>query len=226
MALVLQLVLFGCMRLTSMSLSLHSRISVSSAEDLNPSLDVAATSWFVEDITLATTTLRCAKTNEVCTVNNSSIASTRIVNLARSPNATIHFEFAAHLSIFDGDRLDQFRKEMEKYVEERPRVWESVRHIRHAMFDADSERVDISVAIRHKNAWQEAARIKNDTAAVYRFLYQLGNKIDVHFSAPPEQKVVYQGGALRRGDTEDYDGRGLLARSNIRAVDPGVFRPN
>ena len=206
----------------------RSRISVSSADDLNPSLDVARTSWFVEDITLATTTLRCARTNEVCTINNSSIASTRIVNLARSPNATVVFEFAAHLSIFDGNKLEDFGKEVEKYVQERPRVWESVKFIRHSMFDADGERVDLSVALRHRSAWQEAGRIKNDIAAVYRFLYAVGNKIDVHFSAPPEQKVVYQGGALRRGDTEDFDGRGLLARSNLRAIDPGhgVFRPS
>lgn len=169
---------------------------------------------------MATTTLRCARTNEVCTVNNSSIASTRIVNLARSPNATIHIEFAAHISIFEGDKLNQFRQEMCKYVDERPRVWESVRHVRHAMFDADNERVDISLALRHVSAWQEAARIKNDTVEVYRFLYDVGNKIDVHFSAPPEQKVIYQGGTLRRGDTDDFDGRGLLARSNIRSIDP------
>lgn len=212
---------------------------MASAESLDPSLDVAATSWFVEDITLATTTLRCARTNEVCTVNNSSIASTRIVNLARSPNATIHFEFAAHLSILEGTRLDDLEHAMAKYVAERPRVWDSVRYVRHGMFDADAERIDLTLAIRHKSAWQEAARIKQDTAAVYRFLYQLGKTMDVHFSAPPEQRVVYQGGALRRGDTEDFDGRGLLARSNIvRAAattnnssvssNPGgvVFRPN
>ena len=201
---------------------------MSSSDDLSPSLDVAATSWFVEDITLAITTLRCAKMNEVCTVNNSSIASARIVNLARSPNATVVLQFAAHLSIFEGDKLDEFGKELEKYVEERPRVWESVKFIRHSMFDADNERVDLSVSLRHKSAWQEAGRIKNDVAAVYRFLYQVGNRIDVHFSAPPEQKVVYQGGALRRGDTEDFDGRGLLARSNLRSIDPGqvLFRPS
>ena len=181
----------------------------------------------MEDITLATTTLRYARTNEVCTVNNSSIASTRIINLARSPNATVQFEFAAHISIFEGDKLEQLRKEIEKYIDERPRVWDALSHIRHGMFDADNERVDISMALRHRSAWQEAGRIKNDRADFFRFLYAVGNKMNIHFSAPAEQQLVYQAGALRRGDNEDGDARALVARSNIRAIDPGhgVFRP-
>ena len=123
------------------------------------------------------------------------------------------------------EACQKFREELEKYVVDRPRVWESVQYVRHGMFDADDERVDISIAVRHRCAWQEAGRIKNDMAAMYRYLYALGNKIEVHFSAPPDQKVMYHGGTLRRGDTEDFDGRGLLARSNIRSIDPGHVLP-
>lgn len=186
--------------------------------------DAAANSWFVENITLATTTLRNARTNEVSTVNNSSISSARIVNLSRSPNATIEFEFAAHISILQGEMLQQFRKEIDKYVGERPRVWEAVVHIRHGMFDADNERIDINMALRHRCAWQEAGRIKNDTAEFFRYLYDLGDTLGIHFSAPADQKVVYQGGTLRRGDREDGDARGLLARRNIQPIDSGVRR--
>ena len=110
-----------------------SRIFMSGADSINPLPDVTKNTWFVEDITLATTTLRYARTNEVCTVNNWSISSTRIVNLARSANATVHFEFKAHISILDSSKLEDFRREIHQYVEERPRVWSGVVHIRHSI---------------------------------------------------------------------------------------------
>ena len=202
-------------------LFLSSRIFVSSASGIEPCPDLTKNSWFVEDISLATTTLRYARTNEVCTVNNSSMASTRIVNLARSPNALVHFEFSAHISILKGDKIKGFRREIEAYVEERPSVWEAVASSQHGMFDADNERVNIDMTLRHRNTWQDAARIKHDRAHVFGFLYEVGNKLDVHFSTPPQQKVMYHGGTLRRGDNEDGDARALLARSNLRSVDPG-----
>lgn len=178
---------------------------------MNSLPDVTRNSWFVENITLATTTLRFAGTNEVCTVNNSSITSARIINLARSPNATVHFEFASHISILDDNKMDQFRKEMKQYVEERPQTWEGLAGIRHGMFDISDERVDVTMALRHRNAWQEAGRIKNDRADVFRFLYKLGKKLDVHFSAPVPQSVVYHGGSLNDGAAKD-----LLSGANIR----------
>ena len=104
--------------------------------------------------------------------------------------------------------MDLFRKEVHKYVEERPRVWETVSCIRHDMFDADEESVGISFALRHRCAWQEAGRIKNDRADVYGFLYMLGNKLKVHFSAAPEERVIYHGGTFRQGgdirDARDF----------------------
>lgn len=158
-------------------------------------------------------------------MNNSSIASTRIVNLARSPNATVHFEFAAHISILDDSKLDLFRKEIQKFVDERPRTWQELAHIRHDMFDAGDERVDVTMALRHRNAWQEAGRIKNDRVDIFRFLYKLGNKLDIHFSAPVEQRVIYQGGVLKRGDTDDGMARDILNGSNIRPYGSDILQP-
>lgn len=187
---------------------------MSSAETINPMPDVSTNTWFVEDITLTTTTLRYARTNEVSTVNNWSIAGSRIVNCARSVNATVHFEFKAHLSILEGSKLEQFRSAIQKYVDERPRVWDSIAHLRHDEFDADDERVTFALAIRHRCAWQEAGRIKVDRSGVFRFLYELGKKLDVSFEKPPDQTVIYEGGILRRSDTEDTTKKMLLARSN------------
>lgn len=190
------------------------------ASDTHP--DPANSSWFVEDISLATTTLRFAKTNEVCTVNNSSISSKRIVNLARSLNAGVQVEFQSHISIVKGDKLDKFRQAIHSYVEEHPQIWESVVHIRHDMFDADSERVDICIELRHRYGWQAAGRIKLDRSNFYRFLYELGVHLDVHFYGPAKQKVVYQGGVLRKGGSDELSMRDMISGSNICSVsNPG-----
>jgi len=172
----------------------------------------------VEDITLTTTTLRACKTNEVCTVNNWSISGSRIVNLARSANAIIHFEFQAHLSIMEDNKLKRFKAALHKYVDERPRVWDSIANIRHDIFDADKQRIDFEIAIRHRSSWQESGRIKLDRSDLRRFVFDLGNELDVHFADPVNQQIVYQAGHLRRGDTDDCYMRDLLKGGNISTL--------
>lgn len=164
---------------------------------------------------MATITLRYARTNEICTVNNWSLASMRIINLSRSVNAKVHFVFVAHISILDDDKLEDFRREIKQYVEERPRVWAGIVHIRHDDFDVDKERVDIKMALRHRNAWHDSGRIKRDRSNVYRLLYNLGKKLGVHFETPAEKRVVYQGGSLKCGGSDEFNARDMVKSSNI-----------
>jgi len=194
---------------------LGDRIFMSDAATINPLPDVTKASWFVEDISLSTTTLRYARTNEVCTVNNWSLASTKIVNLARSPSAKVNFEFKAHISILDEDKLEDFKREMQTFVAGRPNIWSGIAHIRHDMFDIDDERVDITMALRHRNAWQDAGRIKHDRADVFRQLYFIGKKLDIHFEAPAEKRIIYQAGTLKCGGCDDLNGRDILKSSNV-----------
>ena len=196
---------------------LGDRIFMSSAEGINPLPDVSSNTWFVEDITLTTTTLRYSKTNEVSTVNNWSIAGSRIVNCARSPNATVHFEFKAHISILDDQKLEKFQSAIQKYVEEHPRVWDSIAHLRHDEFNADEERVTFALAIRHRSSWQEAGRIKLDRSDVFRFLFELGSKLDVHFEKPADQAVIYEGGKLKQGGSDVLNMKNMLSAPNVQS---------
>ena len=72
--------------------------------------------------------------------------------MARSANAIIHFEFQAHLSIMEDNKLKRFKAALHKYVDERPRVWDSIANIRHDIFDADKQRIDFEIAIRHRSS--------------------------------------------------------------------------
>eukprot|EP00978_Attheya_sp_CCMP212_P046752 scaffold409541_cov40-Attheya_sp.AAC.1 len=48
-----------------------------------------SSTWFVEGVTLFTTTVRYATTNEVASLANGSLANSRIINAARSPKANV-----------------------------------------------------------------------------------------------------------------------------------------
>jgi Mechanosensitive ion channel len=93
------------------------------------------------DITLTTTTLRFARTNEVSTVNNWAIADQRIVNCNRSPNAIVFFEVMLHIRIMEGDNLEKFVNRLKEYVHDNPRIWDSLAFCRHDRIDGDNEQV-------------------------------------------------------------------------------------
>ena len=63
------------------------RIAVSNP--LNDTDPGGSMSWFVENITLYTTTVRLAASNEVATYSNGSLAHLRIINAKRSPKAFV-----------------------------------------------------------------------------------------------------------------------------------------
>jgi len=116
----------------------NNRILTSKADSINPLPDGTNNSWFAQGINPTTTTLRYANTNEVCAVNYSSMASARIVTLARSLKATAQSKFVAYISILDDNKLEEFCEQDHKYVNDRPRVWECVASFRNDMFDVES----------------------------------------------------------------------------------------
>ena len=196
---------------------LGDRIFFSSAEAINPEPNITSFSWFVEDISLTTTTLRYARTNEVSTVNNWSIAGSRIVNCNRSPIATVHLTMDMHMSIFENDNLKKFRDALNKYVADRPRSWDSVSFCRHDDFDVDSEKVKFTISVRHRHSWQDAARIKVNRADLVRFLYETSKELSIQYEEPPPQQVLYYGGSLKENDGKDGYKRSLLSSDNIKA---------
>lgn len=56
-------------------------------------------SWFVENITLYTTTVRLAASNEVATYSNGSLAHLRIINAKRSPKACVYIKLKFGIEI-------------------------------------------------------------------------------------------------------------------------------
>ena len=67
-------------------------------------------------------------------MNNYSISQSRIVNLQRSTTAIVFFDMKLSLKILEGDKLDRFREALEIYVQNRPRIWDSMACCRHDLF--------------------------------------------------------------------------------------------
>jgi hypothetical protein len=123
-----------------------------------------------------------------------------------------------HMSIFEDDNLKKFRDALNKYVADRPRSWDSVSFCRHDDFNADFEKVKFTLSVRHRNSWQDAARIKVNRADLLRFLYNTSKELSIQYEEPPPQQLLYYGGALKENDGKDGFKRSLLSSDNIQTL--------
>jgi hypothetical protein len=89
----------------------------------DPEVDTSPTgssTWFVEKVTIFTTTVRFASTNEVATYSNGSLARLRIINAKRSPKAVVcvYVKFGSNSSF---DMIKLFQNVVESFIKARPR---------------------------------------------------------------------------------------------------------
>ncbi|GKY97780.1 hypothetical protein MPSEU_000736200 [Mayamaea pseudoterrestris] len=192
---------------------LGDRIIITSAESLES--PGSSASWYVEDINLFSTTLRYARTNEVSSLNNSSIAASRIINCNRSSHAIVFLDKVTHISILDSKNLEQFQLSLENYVRDHPRIWDSLAFLRIESIDTNEEQVKFSMAFRHRNSWQDAGRILLNRADLVRFVFDALKGLDAAYDTPPIRQLVYYGGELEEGQVKDYK-LNLLNAANIR----------
>lgn len=94
------------------------RIHVSNPNDERPFTGSAG--WIVKDVDLYSTTVIFGSTNEVATYSNGSLASSRIINAARSPQATLLFYLKFPIDT-PYDKLQVFKAALEKFIKARPR---------------------------------------------------------------------------------------------------------
>ena len=87
----------------------------------NTSLD-GVLPWLVENVTLFETEVTHLATMERASLSNGALASSRIINWARSPTARFHIflNFPIDTSY---EKLVLFKKAVEEYLKARPREW-------------------------------------------------------------------------------------------------------
>lgn len=109
--------------------------------------------WVVEDIDLTTTTLRFVSTNEVCTINNSTLTHFRIVNFRRSPKAGIAIPVHFRVDTTHSE-IEVFRERIELYLKNRPRVWEALVFFRNSSLNKTAGYITYILKVRHARRWQ------------------------------------------------------------------------
>ena len=139
-----------CMRLGTVILvrrpfGIGDRINVSPV-DSPASLD-GARPWTVQHVTLFETVVTHLPTNETASLSNGSLASCRIINWARSPQAQFHIILNMPLDT-PYEKLLIFKTAIEEYIKARPREWRALNGFRVNKSFADRNYIEFYVIIQ------------------------------------------------------------------------------
>ncbi len=158
------------------------RIAISDPEsDTSPS---GSTTWFVDGISLFTTTVRNAATNEVATYNNGSLASSRIINAARSPKAIVYIKLKFGIDV-PYEKIKIFGTVVENFIKDRPREWIKLGNFRATAVEADLGYISYILVLNHVEKWQNLGIILVSHAKVASFCLEVSKQMDMRFIAPP-----------------------------------------
>uniref|UniRef100_A0A6U5LXY5 Mechanosensitive ion channel MscS domain-containing protein n=1 Tax=Corethron hystrix TaxID=216773 RepID=A0A6U5LXY5_9STRA len=163
--------------------NLGDRIAISQTADTEASSDGSST-WFVEDITLFYTKIRYATTNEVATVSNGAISNSRIINANRSPHAMIRVFMKWSLNV-PKEKVEIFHATVEKFVQDRPRRFQSFSAFRVSRVEPDLGFVEYFIGAVSRFSWQNVGPIVESKAELYTFCLHLAQKLEMHYVSPP-----------------------------------------
>ena len=121
------------------------RIHVSNIE-VDTSLE-GTPGWIVENVTLFETVATWTPTQERCSLSNGSLANSRIINAARSPQAQFHLFLKFHIDE-PYEKILIFKSAIEEYMRARPREWLALNGFRAHRVVADQGYVEYIIVIQ------------------------------------------------------------------------------
>lgn len=80
--------------------------------------------WIVQDVTLFHTVAVFGMTGERASMSNGSLASSRVLNMARSPNAIVYVNVKFSTAV-PFQTIQMFERILRDFVQARPREWAS-----------------------------------------------------------------------------------------------------
>lgn len=153
----------------------------------NPKNDTSpdgSSTWYVDNVTLFTTTVRFATTNEVATYSNGSIAQLRIINANRSPKGIISVLIKFGLET-PFNKVTVFRAAVENFIKARPREWIALSGFRATKVEADFGYVEYKIIAQHREKWQNIGAILQSKADLSSFILEVTKKLDMRYESPP-----------------------------------------
>mmetsp|Transcript_32345 Transcript_32345/g.78322 ORF Transcript_32345/g.78322 Transcript_32345/m.78322 type:complete len:1238 (-) Transcript_32345:93-3806(-) len=146
--------------------------------------------WFVEDVNLFTTTLRLSRTNEISTVNNGSIANTRIVNHGRSLNALVNIELPMSIEVLH-DQVQIVQSALQQYIRDNPRVWACLVNFRITKVEPFNGLIVYSARVQHVKSWQDLLPVMQARGELEKFCTEILFKLGIHFESYTSHNNVY-----------------------------------
>lgn len=152
--------------------------------------------WIVHNVTLFTTTIVLAGTNEKATISNGALAKSRIINGARSPKALLYVTLKIGLDV-PYQKIEIFKSAVEKFVKARPREWLSLVGFRVSGIFAEQNYVEYSIVLQHREKWQNMVPLLDSRHTIHCFCLELSKKMKMRYhspSLPVDLKMVGTGG--------------------------------
>eukprot|EP00579_Thalassiosira_antarctica_P000217 CAMPEP_0201866770 /NCGR_PEP_ID=MMETSP0902-20130614/1236_1 /ASSEMBLY_ACC=CAM_ASM_000551 /TAXON_ID=420261 /ORGANISM="Thalassiosira antarctica, Strain CCMP982" /LENGTH=1631 /DNA_ID=CAMNT_0048391801 /DNA_START=121 /DNA_END=5016 /DNA_ORIENTATION=+ len=182
----------------------------------DPADDTSAggsSTWFVEKVSLFTTTVRFATTNEVATYSNGSLARLRVINAKRSPKAIIYvyMKFGSDVSF---QMIKVYQTAIENFVKSRPREWTQLNGFRATRVEMELNFVEYVIVATHREMWQNVGPILQSKADLDSFSLEVSKKLNLRYQNPP--KPVHL--SLTKGKKADESGGESYGQSEIQQV--------
>jgi hypothetical protein len=117
----------------------------------NETVASGSPTWFVRDVTLFTTTVVFATTNERATLSNGSLAASRIINATRSPKALLYVYLKFGIEV-PYEKIQIFQESLTRFVKARPREWLNLSGFRATNIQADQGYIEYVVVLQHRDS--------------------------------------------------------------------------
>jgi hypothetical protein len=155
---------------------------------------------------------------ETATVANGALASSRIVNWARSPNArfVIFLYFPIETKY---ETLTLFRGAIEEYMKARPREWLAFNALRVLNVFTDKGYIQMELVVQHREAWQNAGAVYDSRGNLVSFCNEVQKLLGMQFKKPPLPVDIRSGSALESLDGLTHERRPSAGVSETRAGD-------
>lgn len=174
-----------------------------------------SSTWFVENVSLFSTTIRFATTNEVATVSNGSLANSRVINAARSPKMLVYVYMKFGVDV-PYRKVKLFRKTVEEFVKQRPRDWLSMCGFRATRVEQELGYIEYVMVLQHRERWQNIVPMLNAKAEFSSFALEVAKKLKMPYRAPSLPVDLNMGNAALTRLNEAANAEGNLEEMKRR----------
>ena len=167
--------------LTQRPYDIGDRINVAGVEDDSPLGGSAG--WIVKDVTLYHTTVIYAITQEYATFTNGSLSQSRIINMARSPKATVPFFMKFGLKV-SSETIHAFKADLQAFVKSKPREWLNFATFRITRIESDLGFAEYIIILQHRESWQQIGAVLTSLGEAMTYAYDKSKEMKMDYEAP------------------------------------------